>query len=288
MQTDHINTEKNVTEETDPAKLAPNNWEAWFNHVFLPETAKKYNVELLDQRAEWKRYLTTNNLKPSQLLSDGVHLNDWGNYAMAEFVKAHLRYDPKFSDAPHKDLMREYKVGTDIKWTNGKLTLPFEGNRVDVMRSPTKNAASRCEYSLMARSRRRMPELYAFTRPAVHRISVGRVSFTLHRKRRYKWKIGRRVFTTSMKTRPNSSLIHRFKNRPRWQRHFRCEVRFQIGPHRHRAGRLVLNSAYKLSKSPHRKVPRSSGRDAAVFEEYNTAGHEKTLQSSIDNTGRKG
>jgi hypothetical protein len=167
MQTDHINTEKNVTEETDPAKLAPNNWEAWFNHVFLPETAKKYNVELLDQRAEWKRYLTTNNLKPSQLLSDGVHLNDWGNYAMAEFVKAHLRYDPKFSDAPHKDLVREYKVGTDIKWTNGKLTLPFEGNRVDVIASPTKNAvAEPLRVLIDGKKPSQIPELYAFTRPS--------------------------------------------------------------------------------------------------------------------------
>jgi hypothetical protein len=173
MQTDHINTPGDISEETDPAKLSPANWGAWFNHVFLPQTAKKYNVELLDQRAEWKRYLTMNNLQPQALLSDGVHLNDWGNYAMAEFVKAHLRYDPRFSNAPWKDLVREYKVGTDIKWKDGKLTLPFAGNRVDVIAALPKNAqaannvqAGPLRVLIDGKRPSQFPEMYVFSRPS--------------------------------------------------------------------------------------------------------------------------
>ena len=36
-------------------------------------------------------------------------------------------------DDEWKDLVKTYEVSKDVAWKDGKLTLPFEGNRVDVL-----------------------------------------------------------------------------------------------------------------------------------------------------------
>ena len=87
IQTDHVTKDAALTEETDPTKLSTKNWDAFMNHSFLPQMAKKYGVELADQRTAWKRYLQDNNLTAASLLKDGVHLNDQGCFVMAELVK---------------------------------------------------------------------------------------------------------------------------------------------------------------------------------------------------------
>jgi hypothetical protein len=52
---------------------------------------------------------------------------------MACIVSGYLRCDPKLPDAAWKDLVRTYEVSTDLRWTEGKLVLEFEGNRVDAI-----------------------------------------------------------------------------------------------------------------------------------------------------------
>jgi len=64
---------------------------------------------------------------------DGVHLNDRGCAVMAAAVTAHLRYDPKLPDTGWKDWVKDYAVGKDVAWQDGKRTLPFDGNRLDVI-----------------------------------------------------------------------------------------------------------------------------------------------------------
>lgn len=165
MQTDHATEEKDLTEETDSAKLSPANWNAWMNHAFLPQTARKYGAELADQRTAWKTYLQTNNLKPSALLSDTVHLNDWGNFLMAELVKPYLRHDPKFSNAAWKNLVRDYRVGPDAQWKDGTLTLPFNGNRVDIIAAAGGANSSTARILIDGKKPSQHPEMYAITRP---------------------------------------------------------------------------------------------------------------------------
>ena len=88
----------------------------------------------VDQRNLWKQYLRDNNLHAAQLLQDGVHQNAFGNYLMSELVKAYLvRRDDTHIDPMNCDTVHTYAVGKDVKWQNGKLTLPFEGNRVDLI-----------------------------------------------------------------------------------------------------------------------------------------------------------
>jgi hypothetical protein len=128
QQNDHVTKDKDFTEETNAAKLPPrgDHWDAFMNHNFLPDMAKKYHTEFCDQRAIWKQYLRDYQLEPKQLLSDNVHLNAHGEYLMAECVKAHLRYD-----ANAKPTMPEHDAHNWVKVlkVEGK-TFSFTGNRV--------------------------------------------------------------------------------------------------------------------------------------------------------------
>jgi len=164
MQNDHCTQDADLTEEMDPAKLNPSKWTPWMNHVFLPGTAKKYGCGLVDQRADWKRYLTDNKLQARQLLRDGVHLNAHGNFLMAELVKRYLVHKPALP--VDKDLVKTLEVGKDVKWTGGKLTVEFEGSRVDAIAA--KGAGGKAApVRIDGKKPSEIPELYVVTCPSV-------------------------------------------------------------------------------------------------------------------------
>jgi hypothetical protein len=164
MQNDHVTKAADFTEETDAAKLPPagKHWDAFMNHHWLPSLAKNYGAELCDQRALWKAYLKENNLEPRALLRDAVHLNAHGEWLMAECVKAHLRYDPKLGASPAEDWVKTFTIGKELRWTDGKLRLAFEGNRVEVVCKP--GAAPPAAVRIDGRAPSKFPELYGFTR----------------------------------------------------------------------------------------------------------------------------
>jgi hypothetical protein len=165
IQTDHLRrTDDPLKEETDPAKIvrSKETHNNWMNYVFLPRVAKRYGAELVNQRKLWKAYLRDYKLEPGALLKDGVHLNEHGNFVMAEIVKAYLRYDPKFPNAPWKDAVKTYQVGKDLRWRGGKLELEFEGNRVDVIAAD--GTARPAAVFIDGKRPSEFPEAYAFTR----------------------------------------------------------------------------------------------------------------------------
>lgn len=164
IQNDHVTNPADLVEETDPAKLPPSgeHWDAFMNHNFLPSLAKKYDAELCDQRALWKAYLRENELEPKHLLRDSVHLNEHGEWFMAQCVNACLRYDPKLGSSPADDLVKTYEVGKNVTWVDGKLRLAFEGNRVEVICKPG-NAAP-APVRINGRKPSEFSELYGFTR----------------------------------------------------------------------------------------------------------------------------
>ena len=130
MQTDHMAAKDAMDEPTDAAQLKPDKWNPWMNYAFLPATAKKYGCELLPQRDLWKTYLRENKLEPRDLLKDDVHLNDHGNFLMAEIVKTALvKLKTEPTDAA-KSMVRDQTL-TAASWQDGRLTVAFEGNRVD-------------------------------------------------------------------------------------------------------------------------------------------------------------
>ena len=131
LQNDHLSAHDSVDEPTDPASLTPQEWTPWMNAVFLPSLAQKYDLQLVDQRGIWKRYLREQHLKPSALLSDESHLNDRGCELMADIVTSSLQ--PSTKPRLPNDRIREMRVGDDLDWKNGKLKIEFDGNRVDVV-----------------------------------------------------------------------------------------------------------------------------------------------------------
>ena len=170
MQTDHATQEADFTEETDPAKLRPDGkiWNSFMNYKFLPETARTYGCGLVDQRNLWKQYLKDTGLAPKQLLKDGVHLNDHGNYLMAELVKAQLvkRADVTL-DTMNCESVKTWQIGKDAPWKDGKLKFEFEGNRVDVIGDGI-TAAVRID----GKKPSEIPELYGVTRTTAFSDSI--------------------------------------------------------------------------------------------------------------------
>ncbi|MEP7111163.1 MAG: hypothetical protein ABI760_24415, partial [Ferruginibacter sp.] len=118
MQTDHYTKKDDFSD-----KMA---------YEILPALSRKYGCEVIDIRSPWKKYLDVNGYEPSKLLKDGVHLNEQGNYLMAELIKPFLQYKPNYKPDEFQ-LMTTYKVGTDVFIKGNVLRLPFTGNKVDVI-----------------------------------------------------------------------------------------------------------------------------------------------------------
>jgi hypothetical protein len=141
IATDHVapSLGDKMDEETDPGRLLPPKpgeecYGPWRNRVFLPGVARKYRAELADVRTVWKQYLRDHKLSPSDLLIDGLHPNAHGNFLMAEIIFAHLRLRP---DLGRRDdeRVKTYTIGPegDLQWKDGKLRMPFVGNKIDLI-----------------------------------------------------------------------------------------------------------------------------------------------------------
>ncbi len=165
IQTDHMAVKDVMDEITDPAKLAPAQWNPWMNYSFLPATAKKYRCELLPQRDLWKQYLLENKLEPRALLKDDVHLNDHGCFLMAEIVKTALAALPA-GGAAEKEMVHDINL-TAASWKDGKLNMEFEGNRVDGVFGGERTAvdcATDAVLKIDGKDPRDIRQLYTFTR----------------------------------------------------------------------------------------------------------------------------
>jgi hypothetical protein len=133
-------------------------------HEILPALAKKYACEIIDIRSAWKKYLGANGYEPSKLLKDEVHLNDHGSFLMAELIKPYLQYKPGFIGDEFQ-LLKTYKVGTDIFIKGNTLRLPFTGNRVDVITSESVSHTGAATVLVDGRKPSSFQGTYFMTRP---------------------------------------------------------------------------------------------------------------------------
>jgi hypothetical protein len=162
IQTEHPIHPEDLTESTDPSKIAVGT-DAWRNYVALPEIAQKYGAELVDVRTPWKYYLTNNSYAPTNLLTDGIHLNEQGLYLMSELVGSHFRLGGK-SVSGWSNSVHVFRIGEEIQWINGFLQLEFVGNRVDFVSDGSDGTP--IDVLIDGRKPSTFPELYAFTRPS--------------------------------------------------------------------------------------------------------------------------
>jgi hypothetical protein len=112
--------------------IGENKWSDTMSYFLLPSLAEKYKCDIVNIRDPWKAYLKDNNLEPSALLKDGIHLNDFGNFLMAELVKPLFCFKSSFPDDPFH-LLTSFSTGDGLNFRSDTLILDFTGNRVDLV-----------------------------------------------------------------------------------------------------------------------------------------------------------
>ena len=100
-------------------------------------------------------------------MKDGVHLNDQGNYLLAALVSRYLVYRPELPAGPEGPMVRTLEVGKDVAWKNGRLTVEFEGNRVDAIAQVAPHRGSKAAARVMIDGKRpsECAECYCIARP---------------------------------------------------------------------------------------------------------------------------
>ena len=132
------------------------------NHAFLPATASKYGACRADVHELWKAYLKANNLKASDLLRDGVHLNAQGEWLMSELLKAYLApLAPKAGYDPLNE-PRVHTVPITMQAGQSSFKTEFVGGRVDLIFRP--NVPGKVVVLVDGKPPSAIAELYSFTR----------------------------------------------------------------------------------------------------------------------------
>jgi hypothetical protein len=179
---DHVNWLPSGDPEKDAPRMKGYEWGQWMSTEFIPGVCDRYGCYLMDIRTPWAEYLQANELEPSALLRDGVHLNEWGNFLLAELIKPFLVYRPELPGTEWRDLVRDAEVGEDVRWQDGRLTLEFQGNRVDLIsgRRPGQESGT-ARILIDGRRPSEFPELYVPERvsgtpnigwPAIKRVGI--------------------------------------------------------------------------------------------------------------------
>jgi hypothetical protein len=162
--TDHLGGDEKAN---DQGAYENQGWTKMMMDEYVPSYAARYGCGMINIREGWKQYVIANGLKPPALLADGIHLNAYGNFLYAELVKRQLVYRPDLPQDDWKDLVRTYEVGKDVKWTNGKLVLEFDGNRIDaVAGEPEGGRTGTARVRIDGRKPSELNECFAFTRPS--------------------------------------------------------------------------------------------------------------------------
>ena len=127
----------------------------------IRELAAKYGCELVDVREEWKQYIDDNQLDPTALLADVVHLNPKGCNLMEALVWRHLRYNKDFPN-PHADWIRHIPAQPN---KDGSWKIHFTGNRVDLVAGPTDKPGT-ARILIDGKAPSANPLAYSITRPS--------------------------------------------------------------------------------------------------------------------------
>jgi hypothetical protein len=97
---------------------------------------------------------------------------------MEDLFEPHFRTDDSFSDESWRDSVKTLSIGSDVDWTNNTLTLPFEGNRADLIYSG--NGGSPVQVTVDGRAPGSFPDVCSFTRtqyyPGTYWLCVLRIS----------------------------------------------------------------------------------------------------------------
>lgn len=141
----------------------PDKWSDTVSYHILPAFCKKYGLELCDIRRPYIKYLEENRLKPADLLSDAVHLNDQGNRLFARITLDALVYNAKYANEASKST-RDYVPKKDFTVHNEEIKLSFTGNAVELHLNKQATADS-LHFFIDEKKPSEYPDCYQITRP---------------------------------------------------------------------------------------------------------------------------
>ena len=147
----------------------------------------------MEVRKSWQAHLEKNKLEPKEFLRDVIHLNPFGEELMYKLVIPHFAY---IQDAkPYWNDMYQIFTPDGKRWTPGKdeypsggtvlsapLKIEFEGNRVDLLAMPSKEAKlGTAKILIDGKDPLKYPEIYTFKRfgsfnhwfPVLRKIQIG-------------------------------------------------------------------------------------------------------------------
>ena len=136
----HPVAEWELTEPVDPAVIdfdafPATHGQAWVNYIRIPEVSRELGLCHPDNRSVWKRYLRENGMQPKELLVDHIHFNLRGSELLNAILIPYLQA-PRLSpplDPFNNARVQTHPVGAGWMWREGRLRLPFTGNRVDLI-----------------------------------------------------------------------------------------------------------------------------------------------------------
>lgn len=131
--------------------------------------AQRQKTMVIDLNQKWCRLLIERGWKPSEILSDVIHLNPEGCHYYADFIKEELVRIPNESGRPDASGTIQ-SIGMDdpavTKNSDGSITLAFDGNRVCAVSDGLQEAETQVELLLDGEPVGGYSELWATTRPS--------------------------------------------------------------------------------------------------------------------------
>jgi len=139
-------------------------WSDTMSNIVLPDYTRKYQLEMVNVRKYWKQYLEMYHYNIGDLLTDGLHMNDHGNFLMFQLTKRHFTHHKKMTPDPQQ-ICKRYVVGKDIHFTDGRLVFAFQGNRVDFITESDPDTSLHLSMLLDGMAPSYFQESYFRTRP---------------------------------------------------------------------------------------------------------------------------
>jgi len=137
-------------------------WDNQMSFVFVKGYCDTYKIERDNRRQEWYDYIRANNYVPGQLLADDIHFNTQGQYLVAALTARHFVYRSEIDEDPD-NLVQYYEVGTDVLVENDTITLPFEGNKIELI--PEINSSAVISATIDGKKPSEFSNCYYFTIP---------------------------------------------------------------------------------------------------------------------------
>jgi len=133
------------------------------------ELADEYHCMGIDLRTKWCRMLVESGNANTNLLRDGIHLNQAGCDLYAKFIGEEIRRAPELGDNPGKSgTLTQVSVDSPAvtRGTDGSIALRFKGNRVVAVSDGAGSAGATAQAMLDGRPVGSHKDVWAITRPS--------------------------------------------------------------------------------------------------------------------------